>query len=165
MGQNQAALELPLKNPRVHIDKSQRRLTLYDGKKILRVYKIGLGFQPQGAKQKQGDGKTPEGSYWIVAKNPQSRFYLSLALNYPNEADAKGGLASGLIDQKQYKRIRKAAKNQGLPPWDTALGGEIFIHGHGASSDWTLGCVALDDTAMKELYEALPVGTPVNIEP
>ncbi len=162
---SEEAMALPLKNPRLLIEKSQRRLTLFSGNKILRVYPIGLGFAPKGTKEKQGDGKTPEGQYFIVGKNPQSRFYLSLAISYPALPDAKRGLAAKLIDQKQYQSIRQAARNKKTPPWNTPLGGEIFIHGNGSSSDWTLGCVALDNPAMKELYEALPIGTPVLIEP
>jgi len=147
------------------IKKSARSLELASNGKLLKTYKIALGFTPVGAKQRQGDGKTPEGTYYICNKNPKSKFYLSLAISYPNELDAKDGLAGGLIDRHQYNLIVNAQKRKGIPPWNTALGGEIFIHGEGASRDWTFGCIALDNPDIKELYDRIPVGTPVTILP
>jgi len=156
---------LPLKDPEIVIHKEERRLELFSEKKLLRTYKIALGFEPVGGKQKQGDGKTPEGQYFITGKNPKSKYFLSLALNYPNGRDGKRGYQEKLITRDQYRAIRRAEKKKLTPPWDTPLGGEIFIHGHGSSQDWTLGCIALDNPDMKELYRALPVGTPVKILP
>jgi murein L,D-transpeptidase YafK len=159
------SLSLPLKNPLIVIKKSQRKLLLYSGGELIRIFPVGLGFAPQGPKQKLGDGKTPEGNYFIVDKNPQSRFFLSLAINYPNAEDGRRALEQGAITKKQNKKIKNAESQKILPPWDTPLGGEIFIHGNGSRSDWTLGCIALDDEDMKELYDAVPVGTAVQILP
>ena len=145
--------------------KSERRLTLYAGDKRVREYSVGLGFNPEGDKVQEGDGRTPQGEYYVCAKNPNSRFHLSLGLNYPNEEDAVRGLASGLITRAEYERITAASQQRRQPPWDTALGGEIFIHGHGASRDWTWGCIALHNEDIAELYEAVPVGTSVTIYP
>lgn len=159
------ALDLPIKKPRIVIKKGERKLYLYSEQKVLRVYNIGLGFEPNGHKAKQGDGKTPEGTYRISLKNPKSQFYLSLAINYPNPNDGKQGLSKGLINQKQYQEILRRNRIKANPPWNTALGGEIFIHGHGSKADWTLGCIALENSEMKELYQSVPVGTEVNIMP
>jgi murein L,D-transpeptidase YafK len=108
---------------------------------------------------------TPEGSYVVCRKNPRSQFLLSLGLNYPNGPDADRGLAAGLINRRQHRQITEAARTGGCPPWNTALGGEIFIHGRGSATDWTWGCVALDDDDVRELYPRVAVGTPVVIEP
>lgn len=154
-----------LKNARIEIFKSKRLLELYNGKELVRAYHVGLGFDPVTRKTRMGDGATPEGNYYVCRKNPYSRFYLSLGLSYPNEHDAKDGLERKLISRAEYKRIARACKNRTCPPWNTKLGGTIFIHGNGSFFDWTLGCIALDDWNMKELYNAVPLGTPVIIHP
>jgi len=160
-----APLPCPLPEARIVVLKSERRLVLCAGDKMVREYPIGLGFNPEGNKVREADGRTPEGEYYVCAKNPNSRFHLSLGLNYPNEEDAVRGLASGLITRAEYERITAASQQRRQPPWDTVLGGEIFIHGHGASRDWTLGCIALHNEDITELYEAVPVGTAVTIYP
>lgn len=160
-----APIEAPVDGARIEIFKAQRELVLYSGDEVLRRFPIGLGFHPKGAKKQEGDGATPEGEYTVVVKNPQSQFYLSLGINYPNRADADRGLAAGRISRGEHRRIVAAAERKTRPPWDTALGGEIFIHGRGSGSDWTLGCVALDDPDMKELFAAVKIGTPVVIRP
>jgi murein L,D-transpeptidase YafK len=98
-------------------------------------------------------------------KNERSKFYLSLGLSYPNEEDAARGLREGLITRAQAASIVGAVRAGRCPPWDTALGGEILIHGGGTASDWTWGCVALENAEVKELFDAVPAGTPVRIEP
>ena len=94
-----------------------------------------------------------------------SRFTLSLGLSYPGPADAERGLAEGVITAEQQSRIIAAWEARATPPWNTRLGGEIMIHGRGSQADWTAGCVALDDTDIRELYRVIPVGTPVEIRP
>jgi murein L,D-transpeptidase YafK len=162
---NHSPLNLPLANPHIVVKKSERRLTLFDGDKPLRTYRIGLGYTPIGDKTRQGDGRTPEGSFYICVKNAASKFYLSLGLSYPDKEDATRGLRDGLINRAQYDGIISALARRQRPPWDTRLGGEIFIHGNGSASDWTWGCVALDNQDMKELFEAVPKGAAVVIEP
>jgi murein L,D-transpeptidase YafK len=154
-----------IKDPRITVIKSRRRLMLYSGDNLLRTYRVGLGFSPTGDKHRQGDGRTPEGDFYVCSKNDRSRYYLSLGLSYPNEEDAARGFGSGLISRADRDRIVSALRRRGVPPWNTRLGGEIFIHGHGSSSDWTLGCVALENEEMRELFFAVPKGTPVRIEP
>jgi murein L,D-transpeptidase YafK len=166
-GQSQprAALKLPLKNPRIVVLKSKRRLELYSDGALVRSYKVGLGLNPVPDKQRQGDRATPEGEFYIFTKNDKSAFYLSLGISYPNVEDAERGLRDGLISRAQHAAIVKAIKRRATPPQNTALGGDIYIHGNGSSSDWTWGCVALENDEVKELFNAVPVGTPVTIKP
>jgi murein L,D-transpeptidase YafK len=147
------------------VEKAARRLVFYRDGTEVRRFRVGLGFAPVGTKEVQGDGKTPEGEYRVCRKNPQSRFHLSLGLDYPNATDAEAGFKAKRITRAQRDGIVAASKGRGCPPWETPLGGEIFIHGSGSSSDWTLGCVALDDPDMDFLYAQCSVGTPVEIRP
>ncbi len=89
--QNAAASLPKIENPRIVIKKEKRKLELLDGKKLIKTYSVALGFAPTGDKEKQGDGKTPEGEFYIFTKNNQSKFYLSLGVSYPNVEDAKRG--------------------------------------------------------------------------
>ena len=110
--------------------KSTRTLTLMNGSEALRTYRVALGAQPVGAKDRQGDHKTPEGLYSVDRKNPHSGFHRALHLSYPNTAD------------------RERARKLGVSP-----GGDIEIHGFGAKfgfvgsahrlHDWTEGCIAV----------------------
>ena len=163
--QQPAALKLPLRNARIVVLKSKRRLELYSDNTLVRSYKVGLGLNPVPDKQRQGDRATPEGDFYIFTKNDKSAFYLSLGISYPNVEDAGRGLRDGLISRTQHDAIVKAFRRKATPPQKTALGGDIYIHGNGASSDWTWGCVALENEHVKELFNAVPVGTPVTIKP
>ena len=149
---------------RIVVHKAARTLELHQGDVVVKTYKTGLGFSPVGPKQKRGDGKTPEGNYFICVKNPQSRFYLSLGISYPSPADAAVALTSKTITRADHDRIVSAHARKTTPPWNTPLGGEIFIHGNGSSSDWTLGCIALTDADMKDLYARIAVGTAIEIK-
>ena len=158
-------LKLPLKDARIVVLKSKRRLELYSDGSLVRTYRIGLGLNPVDDKQREGDRATPEGEFYIFTKNPKSAFYLSLGISYPNIEDAERGLREGLITRAQRDQVVRAIKRKVGPPQYTALGGLIYIHGNGAGSDWTWGCVALENEDVKELYEAVDVGTPVRIDP
>ena len=158
------SLKLPLLNPRIVVIKSKRQLLLYEDEKVVRTYAVGLGFNPVDDKIKEGDGATPEGRFYVFTRNEQSKYYLSLGISYPNTEDAERGLRDGLITEEQFQQIMDANQERIIPPQYTPLGGLIYIHGHGSEKDWTLGCVALDDPNMKELFDAVPVGTEVLIE-
>lgn len=162
---NRRPLKLPLARPSIVVEKGARRLTLYSGGERVRVFRVALGFEPAGSKARQGDGRTPEGDFYVCMKNERSKFYLSLGLSYPNAEDAERGLRDRLITRAQHRRILDAVARGAKPPWDTPLGGEIFIHGGGTERDWTWGCVALENENIKELFEAVPLGTRVRIEP
>lgn len=147
-------LEMSEKVAVVVIVKSERRLYLLDDQdNIMRSYPVGLGFNPVGDKEKEGDGKTPEGKYFIDFRNSNSEYNLSLRISYPNPEDVA------------------AAKKAGVRP-----GGQIFIHGeppdrswmfwrYSNKKDWTQGCVAVNNRDIKEIWDMVPKGTPVYIEP
>ncbi|SPQ00478.1 ErfK/YbiS/YcfS/YnhG family protein [Candidatus Sulfobium mesophilum] len=137
---------------KILIEKKERRLTLISKGKALKTYKIALGGNPNGPKERQGDNKTPEGTYVIDSKNNGSRYHRSLHISYPNEKD------------------KKRAKELGVSP-----GGDIMIHGtkNGFSwtddfhtdIDWTKGCIAVTDQEIEEIYKLVPNGTAVEIRP
>lgn len=159
-----ASLRYPLVSPRIVVTKSKRLLQLYSDGKVVRTYRVGLGLSPVEDKIRAGDRRTPEGDFYICMKNTHSQFYLSLELSYPNQKHAERGLRDGLITRAQYNQIVSALSRKRVPPQNTRLGGELFIHGNGSQSDWTWGCVALDDKDIRELFNTVPVGTPVTIE-
>ncbi len=159
-----------LRNPRVLVEKKARRLSLYDGDRLVKTWRVAIGGGA-GDKVREGDRCTPEGDFFICYKNPQSKYTLSLGLSYPNEEDAARGLRDGLITREQHDAIVAAAGGRSFDGntwealWKTPLGGEIMIHGKGEGRDTTLGCVAMTDEAIRELYPILPYGTPVKIVP
>jgi L,D-peptidoglycan transpeptidase YkuD (ErfK/YbiS/YcfS/YnhG family) len=137
---------------KILIEKKERRLTLISKGKVLKTYKIALGGNPNGPKERQGDNKTPEGTYVIDSRNRDSRYHLSLHISYPNEND------------------KKRAKQLGVSP-----GGDIMIHGikngfawvgdlH-TGVDWTKGCIAVTDEEIEEIVKLAPDGTIVEITP
>jgi murein L,D-transpeptidase YafK len=131
----------------VVVQKAERRMYLLHHASVLETYDVQLGFTAEGPKQFEGDGKTPEGRYRIDRRNPNSSFFLSIGIDYPNAAD------------------RAFAAKHGKKP-----GGDIFIHGwgekrRGRSKDWTAGCVAVNNREMKQVYNMVRNGTPVDILP
>lgn len=164
-GQGKPALRLPLNSPRIVVYKGKRRMELYSGGALVRTYQIGLGLSPVADKVRQGDRATPEGEFYIFTKNNKSAFYLSLGISYPNVEHAERGLRDGLISRAKHDAIVRAIRRKATPPQNTELGGDIYIHGNGAKSDWTWGCVALENVDMRELFDSVPVGTRVTIKP
>jgi murein L,D-transpeptidase YafK len=152
-------------SPKIVIMKSERMLYVYDDDTLCAKIKIAIGSSTIGHKQKEGDGKTPEGEYYICTRNDKSKYYLALGVSYPNIEDAKVGLENGLINQDEYNRIEDAILSCKRPPWDTALGGEIAIHGCEVDSDWTAGCIAAHNFDIDYLWENCPIGTPITILP
>ena len=163
--QDRSPLKRPLRDPKIVVKKAQRRLLLFSAGKLVRTYQIGLGLSPSGDKVRAGDRRTLEGEFYVFTKNDKSAFYLSLGLSYPNTAHAERGLRDGLITRAQYDAITRALRAKKTPLQNTHLGGDIYIHGNGAQSDWTWGCVALENEDIRELFNAVNVGTPVVIEP
>lgn len=147
------------------VKKSKRTLELYDGDRWIKTYKVVLGFTPVGDKEIEGDGRTPEGEFYVFTKNAESRFHLSLGISYPAVDDAKRGIERKLITAEEAEAITTAISEKGMPPQKTSLGGEIYIHGGGIEYDWTDGCVALKNEEITELFNAVPVGTKVRILP
>ena len=134
----------------VVVKKGERKLYLISGQTVLKSYDVGLGTQPVGPKLFEGDGKTPEGVYFIDRKNPASRYHLSLGISYPSAQD-----------------VAHAAM-LGLRP-----GGDIMIHGLGPEGralakqrrDWTAGCIAVTDAEIEEIFAMLQPGVPVFVRP
>lgn len=157
-------LVLPLKKPRVVIRKGARELALYDGSELLRRHRVVLGADVAGHKEREGDRRTPEGTFYICTRNGASRFHKFMGLSYPAPQDAGRGLQAKLISPAEHDAILEAHRNMECPPWKTALGGEVGIHGGGIDRDWTLGCIALTNEAVDELWAALAIGDPVVIE-
>ncbi len=142
---------LPLADS-VVVRKSERKLYLMRQGEILRAYKIALGLRPEGHKQFEGDYRTPEGKYRLTRRNPNSEYFLSIQVDYPNAQDVE------------------RARRQGLRP-----GGAIMIHGqpnlprkprdYYANVDWTEGCIAVSNSDMVEIWLMTPPNTPIEITP
>lgn len=154
-----------LSNPRLVIRKSDRLVELYDGGTLVKRYPMALGFAPEGDKEVEGDGRTPTGDFYIFIKNEQSRFHRSLGVSYPSVADAERGLRNGLISNEESDAIGTAIREMKMPPQNTRLGGEIYLHGGGAARDWTWGCIAVSDADIAELFDIIPVGAKISILP
>ena len=132
---------------RIRVYKSRRLLVLDGAEGVVRTFPMGLGFAPEGHKQFEGDGRTPEGTYVIDRRNPNSLFHLSIGISYPNEADIA------------------YARAQGRSP-----GGDIFIHGGPRPGidptdkrDWTAGCIAVTDREIEDIYAMVKDRTPIDI--
>ncbi len=154
-----------IQNPEIFVYKEKRRLFVMQSDVLVRDYPIGLGFHPTGDKEKEGDGRTPEGKFLVCVKKPNSRFIKSLGLNYPDKKHAERAFFAGIITPIEFRDILLAFENKTTPPWNTVLGGQIFIHAGGAHKDWTEGCIALYNSDMEELFQIASLGTPVSIRP
>lgn len=162
-----------LSNLWIRISKRSKTVWLHRGADVEKTIPADMAYNFYMDKERRGSSveadhwRTPEGLYYVVAKNDQSRFYRALVLNYPSADDARKGLSSGLITEHEYYAILEADQRRKTPPMNTALGGWIEIHGDGTGSrtTWTRGCVAITNTAMDDLWHRVPVGTPVLIEP
>jgi hypothetical protein len=161
-----ARVPYPLDEVELRVDKSERKLVLVSKGRAVRAYDVALGGAPEGHKQREGDQKTPEGDYSICTRNEKSRFHLFLGISYPAPRDAERALADGRIDEATAERVA-GARSPAQPPWNTPLGGAVGVHGNGgkAAGDWTLGCIAVEDAEVDELWLACPLGTPIRIEP
>lgn len=153
--------QLPLANARIVIRKSERTLEVLDGDDPVKSYRVGLGANPVGHKDREGDGRTPEGIYYLCSQTNPSRFRVFMGLSYPAPKDTEGASLSS----EQFAQITAAAADRVVPPWNTPLGGAVGIHGGGAGSDWTLGCIALDTRDVEEVFLMTALGTPVEILP
>ena len=136
---------------RVVVRKSARRMDLMSGEQVLRSYRVSLGLQPQGPKEREGDFRTPEGRYQLTRRNPRSDFFLSIQVSYPSERDVKRAVANG---------------------WEP--GGAIMIHGMPNrlkqdpdyyKRDWTDGCIAVSNSDMLEIWLFTDHDTPIDILP
>ncbi|MBT3297388.1 L,D-transpeptidase [archaeon] len=166
--------ELKLKRPELYdfdfqedsryilVDKSSRKLRLYQGNLLIDTFPISLGTDPRSDKIKMGDRSTPEGIFYVAHKKV-GKFGKALHINYPNIEDAKRGLSSELISKSEYDSILKTNEKCQIPPQNTDLGSYIELHGGGVGRDWTWGCIALRDKEMSEVYEFSTEGCDTNI--
>ncbi len=156
----------------IRVSKKSKTVWIYRGPELAvtiaadMAYNFFLNKERRGSRLQPDHWRTPEGLYYVVAKNPASRFYKAFVLNYPSLKDGKAGLQEGLISEGDYLAIAEAEQKLLPPPMDTALGGWIEIHGQGSGSrtTWTRGCVAIPNQALDELWDVVHVGTPVLIE-
>jgi murein L,D-transpeptidase YafK len=135
---------------RILVEKSERKLSILRGGKVLKTYHVALGRNPIGAKEQEGDNKTPEGIYTIDYRNPKSDYHLALHISYPSA--------------EEITRAAQRGVNAGF---------DIMIHGLpngqdriGAAprqKDWTAGCIAVTDEEIDELYRVTPDGTTIEI--
>jgi murein L,D-transpeptidase YafK len=156
---------ITVNHPRVVVVKSQRKLHLFDGLRLIRTYPADLGSAPAGTKHLADDGRTPEGRFRVVSKNLASPNHRFLGLDYPDLNAAKWGFEHGLISAGELSGIEQALGQGGCPEWGTALGGGVGIHGGGRGTDWTAGCIALADRHVEELFRVLRIGDEVEILP
>jgi len=154
-----------IKNPEIFVYKEKRRLYVIQANVLVRDYPVALGFQPQGDKEKAGDGRTPVGEFKIDSKEGMGRFSKTLRINYPDKKHAERAYFSGLLTAAQFKEIQSALEKKMKPPIDNPIGGRIAIHGGGAHKDWTDGCVALYDSDLEELFQIAHIGSPISIRP
>ena len=123
----------------IRIEKSLRRLTVYDGGQEVLRCPVALGAQPVGPKQREGDGLTPEGRYFICLIKEAGKYGRSLGLSYPGTADAQLAFDEGRIDERTLNNIRLASEERRRPPWGSPMGGEIYIHeAHSSVLAWRI---------------------------
>lgn len=146
------------------VHKSKKILEVWENGKLLKRYPIAVGKDTKAGKEREGDMRTPQGEYRVCVKNPKSKYHLSLGINYPNEKDAAAGLRKKLISKAEYDAICDANAGKKIPPWKTALGGEIYIHGNLEKQNWTHGCVRMNDPDIEELFGKAEVGTEIIIK-
>lgn len=151
-----------LRDALIVVHKSARRLMVYSDGTLRHCFPAGLGFSPSGHKQVEGDGRTPEGWYRTSDK-PWSTFAGAIAIHYPNADDAEAAYREGRIGKRVRDDVRRAWTEGRLPHQRTSLGGAILIHAGGAGSDWTLGCVALEEADLEVLRGVLPPGQRTDI--
>ncbi len=138
----------------VIVEKGKRLLHLVRNGEVFQTYSISLGDAPVGHKQQEGDERTPEGRYVLDWRNPDSSFYKSIHISYPNAADRAAAEARG-VDPGGMIMIH------GRPNWDRQGLGETFF----ANNDWTDGCIAVSNEAMEAIWRTVENGTPIEIRP
>ena len=171
-------LPLPLPDARIVVTKSARLLELYNGKTLVKSYRVALGSKPTGHKQQQGDGRTPEGQFYICTRNAStSAFHIFLGLSYPTLPDATQAARKKIISWREYQLIQQRLSARSVPLWRTRLGGWVGIHGGTdaafaqrqrnarGNADWTAGCIALTNREISEIHAATRLGTPVLVRP
>jgi len=154
-----------IRSPSVSIQKEKRRLYVFNQDTLVREYPIGLGSNPVGDKEKDSDGRTPEGEFYICGKKEGDGGKKFLIISYPSRKHAEKAHFQGILPSAGVSGILQSLEKRTQPPAGTPLGGNVGIQGGGAHEDWTTGSVALYDSDMAELYIIADLGTPVYIRP
>jgi murein L,D-transpeptidase YafK len=151
----------------VVVRKSARNLAFCNNGALIANYHAALGSAPLDDKAREGDGRTPQGTYYVAAKLDPSQFHKALLLSYPSTADADQGLVDDIIDQSTRDSIAAANTSCGVPDQNTGMGGEIEIHGNNNSTlgDWTVGCVAVTDAEIDAIFLDMEVGDTIVVIP
>lgn len=159
----------------IFIDKSERRMVVNDGNGYHETFRVALGQMPEGDKHREGDGRTPEGEFYVCNRIRHDRFHRFLGVSYPGPEDADWGRRHRILQPIEHRAILRAHRRRTMPPWTTALGGNIGIHGYGrrrdraaqhaAGRDWTDGCIAVTNEEIQEIWQLVDVGTPIVIAP
>jgi hypothetical protein len=150
----------------IYVSKRLKTLSLKQNGALIGEYPVSMGASSSdGNKKVEGDMRTPSGQFYVCTRNDKSVAYLALGLSYPGIEDAKRGFEEGIISQEQRDEIINANSNGQQPPWETALGGAIMIHGCRVPDGTTHGCVAVDNTVMDVLWNYCNLGVPVTIGP
>ena len=151
---------------RIYVSKMAKELTLIADNKVVGKWPCSLGeFSANGTKQRQGDRTTPNGDYYICVRNDKSAYHLSLGLSYPDKAAADRGFEQGIIKKEEKDSIYTAIDSKLCPPWNTALGGAIMIHGNYQKGVPTAGCVAVNNDVMDILWPYGQLGIKVSVGP
>jgi murein L,D-transpeptidase YafK len=153
------------------VETAPRVLKVMQGDAELDVFpRVAIGLHGAAADKARGDKKTPLGEYRIGWVNENSKFHRFLGLTYPNTDNAKRAYREGMIGEETARSIMRAEMDEGIPPQDTLLGGQIGIHGLGAADreihqafDWTSGCIALTNEEIDRLSKWVRKGTLVVI--
>lgn len=152
----------------ITVYKNRRILEYRQGKRLILTCPVSLGFQLDGHKQCEGDGRTPEGRYRICSKNSLSKFCFSFGISYPSSRDARAALSERRISMAQALRIMIPSFLHLRPCWSTPLGGFIMLHGEspeGKTGDWTQGCIAISNEDIKKLASHVRKGEIIEILP
>ncbi|MFW6679290.1 L,D-transpeptidase family protein [Lacrimispora sp. AGF001] len=150
----------------IYVSKRLKTLTLKQNGTLIGEYPVSIGASSSdGNKKVEGDMRTPSGQFYVCTRNDKSVAYLALGLSYPGIEDANRGFEQGIITQEQRDEIINANLNGQQPPWETALGGAIMIHGCRVPDGTTHGCVAVDNEVMDVLWSYCNLGVPVTIGP
>lgn len=150
----------------IYVSKRLKTLTLKQNGTLIGEYPVSIGASSSdGNKKVEGDMRTPSGQFYVCTRNDKSVAYLALGLSYPGVEDANRGFEQGIITQEQRDEIINANLNGQQPPWETALGGAIMIHGCRVPDGTTHGCVAVDNDVMDILWSYCNLGVPVTIGP
>ncbi|MFH1811947.1 MAG: L,D-transpeptidase family protein [Pseudomonadota bacterium] len=151
------------------IDKSARNLALCNAGNLVQNFNIGITPAPYdvGDKVREGDGRTPEGVFYVASLIPNSSYYKAFLISYPDSADADRGLAANpaLINQGEHDAIDTAQQACDVPPQTTSLGSYIEVHGNYPGYDWTVGCVSVSDANMDLLWAVIGEDDSIVINP